>query len=204
MPPFPSPRQLLAYKSFVECLAACLLRLLHHQVELGAGLGLLSCTAAILGAKRVICTDGDGSTLRMASKNAATLALSHPAAAPVEVKLLQWGQGAEQELGVTLPVDVVVASDVLYVLDNPGAWGAFLRTLMALTGPSSIVFLTYTDRGHHKYFEKFVKRAEAYFDLVEAPEHLLHPTSQPSDPDRIERTSGVVRIFCMARKSSKS
>jgi len=169
-------------------------------VELGAGLGLLSCTAALLGAKKVVCTDGDGSTLPMAARNAAALRASNPETSPVQVQLLQWGKCAERELGVPLPVDVVVASDVLYVLSNPGAWGALLRTLLALTGPSSVVFLTYTDRGHGRQFGKFVERAGERFHVAEVSPHLLHPTSQPTHPDRIERTSGVVQIFCLARK----
>mmetsp|Transcript_37205 Transcript_37205/g.104983 ORF Transcript_37205/g.104983 Transcript_37205/m.104983 type:complete len:252 (-) Transcript_37205:271-1026(-) len=167
-------------------------------VELGAGLGLISCTAAILGAKHVICTDGDGSTLKMADVNVSMLAAEHSSACPVGVQLLQWGTGREGDLGLQLPVDVVVASDVLYVLENPGAWGALLRTLLALAGPDTLVLLTYTDRGHGKLFRKFVKRAAVDFHLVEVSPHLLHPTSDPAASDRIERTSGTVQIFCLS------
>lgn len=161
---------------------------------------MVSCTAAVLGAKKVVCTDGDGSTLRMAAQNAEALRASHPYVRPIDVKLLRWGQGEEHELGVDLPVDMVVASDVLYVLDNPGAWGAFLRTLLALSGPSTLMFLTYTERGWGKHFQKFVQRAKTSFEMVEVSPHLLHPTSLPEHADRIERTSGIVRIFCLSRK----
>lgn len=80
-------------------------------VELGAGLGLLSCTAALLGAKRVICTDGDGSTLRMAKANAELLKAMYPETNGITVKRLKWGERQEGSLGVALPVDMVVARD---------------------------------------------------------------------------------------------
>eukprot|EP00873_Tetraselmis_striata_P004723 jgi/Tetstr1/424987/TSEL_015457.t1 len=171
-------------------------------VELGAGLGLLSCTAALLGAKEVFCTDGDGATLRMAQVNADLLQLSHPGARnTIRVRRLKWGEGQEGSLGAALPVDVVVASDVLYVLDNPGAWGAFLRTLLALCSPATVVLLQYTDRGHPRAFVKFMALATRAFHIVEVPGHLLHPTRDPLHKQRIEKTTGTVQLFCLSRRA---
>jgi hypothetical protein len=59
-------------------------------VELGCGLGLLSITAALLGA-RVHATDGDGATVSAARANIAEAATAHGLAHPPRALRLPWG-----------------------------------------------------------------------------------------------------------------
>ena len=151
-------------------------------IELGCGIAALpSLAAARNGARRVVCTDGNEDVLRMTQLNAASFARGQPGmVAPLTMPLV-WGDAnkAREQLravGVEAPVDVILAADCLYVLENPGAWGGLLKTIAALSSPSTLIFVTYTDRGHNKLWDRFVaQRVTKLFHVVRVASHLLHP-----------------------------
>mmetsp|Transcript_14158 Transcript_14158/g.46505 ORF Transcript_14158/g.46505 Transcript_14158/m.46505 type:complete len:363 (+) Transcript_14158:191-1279(+) len=173
-------------------------------VELGCGAAPLPAIAAALqGAAECVATDGDDAVLALATRNAAEAAAAGNSSsrARVRVEPLCWGEGAEASLFADgNPVaDVVLGADVLYVLSNPGAWGALLRTLLALCGPSTICLIAYADRGNRKSFKTFLQKAAKSFRVLEVPRHLLHPVAERGCPDRIEHQTGPVQIFSFAR-----
>ena len=175
-------------------------------MELGCGISALpACSAALQGPRLVLATDGNADTLPNAASNARRWASAHPHAAPIRVAQLRWGDGSEsavlQSAGVTAPVDVILAADTIYVLDNPGGWGKFLSTVLALSAPHALILITYTDRGHHKTWTRFLaQRVEAFFHVTEVAPHLLHPYAHPGTPGRLEQLTPSVRIYCWARK----
>lgn len=173
-------------------------------VELGCGVGALpSFAAALQGASPVFCTDGDGAVIPELVRNVERLAETHPqAAGRMRPTMLRWGEGGEADaLGSTsIPVDVIVAADVLYVLGNPGAWGALLRTIVALSHPETMVFLTYTDRGNGKTMQRYLERVGREFHVTRVPQHLLHPIAQPGCVARLEQHVGECQVFCLAKR----
>lgn len=62
----------------------------RNVIELGCGLGFLSITAALLGA-RIVATDGDSSMVSATRANIAEAAASHGLAHPPRVLRLPWG-----------------------------------------------------------------------------------------------------------------
>ena len=67
-------------------------------------------------------------------------------------------------------------------------WGKFLATVVALSAPHTLVFITYTDRGHDKLFRKFVeRRVEKFFRTARVAAFLLHPVAHPGTPGRLEQ-----------------
>lgn len=176
-------------------------------VELGCGIGALpALTAAFNGARRVVCTDGNADVLAATRANALQWAGKHPGVVPPLTTLLTWGDADHahsqlRTLGVEAPVDVILAADCIYVLENPGAWGKLLTTIVSLSHASTLIFVSYTDRGHHKLWQRFVaQRVEKFFDVVEVGAHLLHPYAQPGAPGRLEQMVPAVQIFCWAWK----
>ena len=174
-------------------------------VELGAGLGLPSCTAAILGAQAVV-TDGDGATLSMARENAAAIMQAHPGCSPIAVHRLRWGEDDVHSLGVDVPCDLVCASDVCYVLDNPGAWGKLVQTIDALSGPKTVILFGLAERGNKpELYVELLRRIEIRFVITEADSALLHPSAPQGAPGRIDYNPdvGSSRIFCLAKRPSE-
>jgi len=67
-------------------------------------------------------------------------------------------------------------------------WGKFLATVVALSAPHTLVFITYTDRGHDKLFRRFVeRRVEKFFRTARVAPFLLHPVAHPGTPGRLEQ-----------------
>lgn len=96
-------------------------------VELGAGASAIpSCIAALLGASHVFATDGDGSVFpalreNIAKFHAANSLDSRVPPPTLAAKFLRWGENGEAEVvGDDGVADVVLAADVLYILENPG------------------------------------------------------------------------------------
>jgi predicted nicotinamide N-methyase len=143
-------------------------------VELGCGLGLVSITAALLGAQAV-ATDGDSDVLAVAKKS-----MKHNAHGktlhPIKTSLLSWGDPCHlQQLSevVSLPADVIVMSDVIYGSD-PGVWQKLLRTLEAISGPSTLILQAETHRPEGVLFHLYWDELEAkQYKRVEIPA-LLH------------------------------
>ena len=172
-------------------------------VELGCGIAALpSLVATLNGARQVVCTDGNDSVLHMTRANAARWREDHPRATEPIIMPLRWGDFDQMcaqmnASGVATPVDVILAADCIYVLDNPGAWGKLMRTIVTLSGPNTLTFLTYTDRGHNRLWEKFVEqRVQKLFHVVRVGSHLLHPVSQPGAPGRLEQHNPECQVFC--------
>ena len=60
--------------------------------------------------------------------------------------------------------------------------------VVALAGTRTLIYITYTDRGHDALWKRFLaRRVETHFHVVELPPHLLHPVSQPGAVDRLEQ-----------------
>ncbi|KAL1527605.1 hypothetical protein AB1Y20_008991 [Prymnesium parvum] len=173
-------------------------------VELGCGISALpSLVAARNGAKCVVSTDGNAEVLRMTRANAAQWRLEHPAATQPLIHPLLWGDRADVVrqlggVGVEAPVDVILAADCLYVLENPGAWGKLLSTIVALSTPDTLTFVTYTDRGHDKMWRRFLEqRVQKLFHVVLVADHLLHPNARPGSHGRLEQ-SKPVQVYCLS------
>ena len=179
-------------------------------VELGCGIAALPALAAARnGARRVVCTDGNAKVLRLTHANAMRWAREHPGVEPPQTMALAWGDGDRacaglRAIGVDAPIDVLLAADCIYVLDNPGAWGKLLKTIVALSAPHTLTFVTYTDRGHNKLWERFVaQRVQPLFHIVRVGEHLLHPFAQTGASGRLEQhLSSAVQVFCWALKDA--
>ena len=107
--------------------------------------------------------------------------------------------------GLNAPFDVILAADCLYVLDNPGAWGKLLTTIVALSAPQTLTFVTYTDRGHNRLWERFVaQRVSKLFHVVPVGAHLLHPVAQPGALGRLEQQNPECQIFCWTLRDVQS
>ena len=108
-------------------------------VELGCGTSALpSCAAALHRPRAVVYTDGNSRALPIAGANTARWAEEHPKSTPVRAAQLRWGEGGEaamlRSVGLkAAPVDVIIAADVFYVLDNPGGWGTLSKSKLART-----------------------------------------------------------------------
>ena len=98
-------------------------------VELGAGTGLASITAAKLGAAHVTATDRDESVLRLADANARDN-LDRTERAALTTALLTWGADVPPALR---GADVVIGADLTYSRD---AWPALAQTLRELGAPA--------------------------------------------------------------------
>ena len=170
-------------------------------LELGCGIAALpSLVTSLKGARLVACTDANESVLRLTRANAAQWVEEHPGATTPLMAPLIWGDGdhARAQLrasGLEAPFDVILAADCIYVLDNPGAWGKLLKTIAALSTPHTLIFITYTDRGHNKLWDRFVaQRVLKLFHVVPVGAHLLHPIAQPGAPGRLEHHP--LEVFC--------
>ena len=114
--------------------------------DLGAGTGLTSLAAAVLGASKVYCTDGEASVVRLAQDNVERC--SSPGC-PLVVQEFWWGRDRLPE-----PVDVVLVADCvlpkLYPIDP------LVEALDQLLteDETSVAFLSY----EHRYFAAYDPR----------------------------------------------
>jgi len=99
-------------------------------VELGAGGGLASITAARLNAESALATDGDDSVLRLAQANAAHNLHGSPLSA-FSTARLRWGASPLPQ--AAQGCDLVLGADVTYSRD---AWPALAQTLRSLDAPA--------------------------------------------------------------------
>lgn len=84
-------------------------------VDLGAGTGVTSVASAILGAKTVICTDGEENVVELARENInhasdEIASLSSPLSTKIRVKKYWWGDGSmkDDDCDVVLVADCVL------------------------------------------------------------------------------------------------
>lgn len=140
-------------------------------VELGAGVGLVGMTLAILGA-HVTLTDQDYA-LPLLAKNvavnfaaAAVASQSDTIAAVPVVEKCQWGEPFEScgtLTSWTKSVDVVVFSDVLY---HESAYLLLMKTLCELVSPATDVFFSFETR-NATIEANFMLQLEEKFDVEE-------------------------------------
>ena len=175
-------------------------------VELGCGTAALpSCAAALHAPRAVLCTDGNARALGLAAENVRRWTEAHPRAAVPTLAQLRWGDCAEaevlQSVGLTPPVDVILAADCIYVLENPGGWGKLLATITALSAEHTLAFVTYVDRGHDKLWRRFLtQRVHPLFRVTEVPPHLLHPVAHPGAKGRLEQLTPRQTVYSWARR----
>ena len=111
------------------------------MVELGAGTGLPSIVAALLGGD-VVATDLEENVVLMETNIDLNCRLISDVC--VRAQALSWGdEAAAAALTAEAPIDVIIAADVVY---NADVFGALLSTLDALAGPETTVFLAMKDR----------------------------------------------------------
>jgi len=109
-------------------------------IELGCGTALAGITAAKLGCKRVIATDGNSEVVSLATRNAARNKGSN-AEGTFDVNELKWGLlDASNYFGLA---DVIIGSDLTY---NSATWTSLSQTMSTILKPGG--FVLYVAAGH--------------------------------------------------------
>ncbi|VAI00271.1 unnamed protein product [Triticum turgidum subsp. durum] len=162
-----------------------------RAVDLGAGCGLVSAVAALLGA-RVVATDLPD-RVRLLRKNLEENVGAEGSAAVAE---LVWGDGYELDPELLLwlgaeaePPELVLGSDVVY---SEEAVGDLLATLCRLAGPRTTVLLAGELR-NDVVVECFLDAAMAEFEVGCVEQEQWHPDF---------RTNRVA-IFILVKKKKK-
>jgi 2-polyprenyl-3-methyl-5-hydroxy-6-metoxy-1,4-benzoquinol methylase len=110
-------------------------------IELGAGTGLCSLFAGLVGAKEIWITDHNDTVLELIRENA-ELNQKVCENTKVEVEMLEWGSRlSEQRIG---GFDVVLGADVMYSPNTPELLMKSVRELM--NGTDSWFLLSYVSR----------------------------------------------------------
>lgn len=125
-------------------------------VDLGAGTGVTSLAAAILGADRVVCTDGIASVVKLAKDNVQSAQLVNINKKRIEVTEYWWGSGKLNE-----HFDIVLVSDCVLPKLYPIA--PLVDGLVEIMRPDSVAILSYEHRHFAEYHpaDKFRQLAEA-------------------------------------------
>ena len=154
-------------------------------LDLGAGTGLLSIVAWLLGAETVVATDiGDAVELLASNitSNVDRIAAGrdggHAASKPPVTAELWWGEGFAAEAGegeraeLNQPFDLVFCSEVIY---NADGHGPLLKCLAAVTRPGSVILMSYKFRGldESSFVDSFKKNKE--YKVREIPKGMLDP-----------------------------
>ena len=128
---------------------------LSSVIELGAGTGVVSIALSLLGARRVVATDGDVASCELCQKNA------EENGANVSTRQFTWGSVAQLEETLALVgedsrcADWIVGADVLYDRVGSAALELTLRLLLA-RGGCSLVVIGWVSRGQDE--EQFLYR----------------------------------------------
>jgi hypothetical protein len=142
----------------------------RRVIELGAGTGAVGIAAAALGASSITLTDLDH-LQGLITANIARNNLSARASAAT----LCWGQPISSQFP-TPPFDTILASDVIYEQE---CIDPLISTLRALSGPCTLIFLSYEHRPKLPFPEdRFVA---AGFQIQQIPYHKLHPEWRSPD-----------------------
>lgn len=147
-------------------------------VELGAGCGLLSLVLCHLGA-RVVATDLE-CNLPLLRRNVADACTTGKKGTAC-VHALTWSTrsaaSVRRDVNAGAAFDVVVASDVMYLID---AVPDLVRTLVAVSDPRTVVYMAY---GRNRSAEDAFMRAAkaAGFSVADVPDSELHATYQCLD-----------------------
>lgn len=118
-------------------------------IELGGGTGILSIAAAMLGAKRVLCTDGSEDVVSLADKNISDhkYLLGNRT---IQTCCYRWGEDRETLLeAYRKDVDIILISDCVLPMLFPIA--PLVNALDELMGSQTKCYLSY----EHRYFAEF-------------------------------------------------
>lgn len=145
-------------------------------IELGGGTGIVSITAALLGAKRVICTDGSEDVVRLAEYNIEQHrhlidVSSHQI---LSACCYRWGEEVPSACGFTTAADLILVSDCVLPKIFPIA--PLVDALDDLMGTETMCIISYEHRHFEEYHprDKFVELAESkglYVCVVPMVEH---------------------------------
>jgi ribosomal protein L11 methylase PrmA len=188
--------------------------------ELGCGTGLVSLTAAALGAANVQSTDGNPAVVELAQRNLQGNQSRMPnTACQLQAMLLPWG--LLDAVDYSESADVIMGSDLTY---NAGSWRVLAETMATLLKPTGCVI--YLSLGHASFnvnaeMDGFLSVArEQGLVLVQSPkdpdwplpvvpfrsleELLLRDCVSPSELDILQTTGGVrVLVLCKRKMGSK-
>jgi SAM-dependent methyltransferase len=184
-------------------------------VELGCGTGLASLTAAALGAKQVLATDGNPTVVALARENI----LANDLQTVVQGERLPWGLLDAMDYADE-PFDLVLGSDLTYQSQN---WPALAQTMATLVTPNDgcILYLTLGHAGFSVQAELagFLAVAQQYglSPVTEAPAwwksggsvstndltRLVYQTCvRPSELDLVQSTGGIGVLLLQKKQRS--
>ena len=150
--------------------------LLHEKtvIDLGAGTGITSVTAAMLGAASVTCTDGCDKVVELAKKNVERVRRDNSARkvlAPINVCKYSWGDGSIQTT-----YDVILVADC--VLPKLYPMAPLVAAIDDLLSCDGVAILSY----EHRYYSGYDPRAH-FVTLATARNLLLEKIPiQEQDP----------------------
>lgn len=108
-----------------------------NVVELGCGAGLISMAAAVLGAQKVVATDGKPFVVDLARRNVERNALQEA----VVVQQLQWGLMDAMDLANS--ADIMLGADLTY---SPGSWRQLAESMETILADNGTIL--YLSLGH--------------------------------------------------------
>ena len=145
-------------------------------VELGCGPGLVSIAASLVGARAVLCTDGDPASVDLARLNCESNLPRN--SCPVSCARLLWGDSEDIEAALSSPLfsnsrgNLVLASDVV-APPYKDSYDSLVATMLRLcNGPGGGVLVAYQRRHHSD--EVFWRRFKAAFTVETVPREDLH------------------------------
>jgi predicted nicotinamide N-methyase len=166
-------------------------------VELGSGTGLVAIAATMLGARRVVATDGDAALVRgLVARNGERNCPAAWRAGRLTAATLLWGDAA-MHAAVGASFDLVLAADVVaapYEAALPQLLAALER--LAPTAATTVL-LAYQRR--HKCEDAFFEAARRVFEITLALPDQLHPdfASQTGDSSK----AAAISVLRMRRKT---
>lgn len=137
-------------------------------LELGCGTGLASLACAVLGASRVLATDGNPQVVQLAEQNVQANQLQ----GQVQVRPLSWGLLEAIECADV--ADVVIGADLTY---SPGSWPSLAETMATVLKANGVIL--YLSVGH----AGFNVNAEVDGFLSVAKQRAGLVTVTPTDAD---------------------
>lgn len=138
-----------------------------RSIELGAGLGLCSITAAYRGFN-ALATDGDQQVLSLLEQN---IASNKPTEGKLNFCKLEWGDQPP-----STGFDLVLGSGIVYGAET-AVWTSLVSTLVGCCGPNTVVLLAHgqgAPPGLCQGSGPFVEMLDQHFSLTAIPQHTLH------------------------------
>lgn len=136
-------------------------------IELGAGLGLPSLAAALLGAAEVLITDL-AEALELPRKNIALNFKDEQA--NISVAALDWNDAAKGHTSLPADWDIIICTDILFV---PEAIPPLVQTIAVLSGPHTRV-LSCCEHRFEEATQFYEMMRAAGFRVDRVPNEELH------------------------------